>query len=512
MPFRTQIVSEIRACEKIFDVIVIGGGANGCGVALDAASRGLRVALFERFEFGAGTSSRSSKLIHGGIRYLAQGRVSLVREALSERATLLAAAPGIVTPQRFFIPARGLVERLKFSLGVTIYDYLAGPQATAGTPLAADTEGKLVEQLKPGFVRGVCYDDAVFDDCALLQAILRRARSFGAITLNHAAITGMEHDIRSKLTTISVRDAIDGSELTVRGRAIVNAAGAYVDEINQWATTSEAARSVTPSRGAHVVVPREFFDSNHALVFPRTPDGRIMFALPWYGRVLLGTTDTPTTDTTDSPRPSLNEIDSILDVASHFLVRAPAREDVLSCFAGLRPLAGAPAGQATAKRSREHRLSVGPTGMLTISGGKWTTYRLIAEQAVNLACSISNLKAGECITRAMKLSNTPPTEALQRNGSPGVEHTQGRIHSDLPWTTDDVRFAVREAAAVNLSDVLAFHTRFAFVDLELTRRIAPAVARIMAEELRETGDWVEQQCTAANEQLEQFAITPTRAP
>lgn len=516
---RGDAVGRVRATGR-FDVIVIGGGATGAGIALDAASRGLSVALFERGAFGGGTSSRSSKLIHGGLRYLALGQWGLVREALRERATLLANAPAIVRPLEFVLPCYGRFERVKYFCGLQVYDWLAGAALRNPSRGIDNTATRaLVPSLRTEGLHGaVCYTDAGFDDARLLLCVLGRARAVGAVTLNHAEVVALSRTPGGAIDGVMVHDRIDDQQIEVGARVVINAGGPYGDAVRRL-EQGVATTHLTPSQGAHVVVPAHFLGGDRALVLPRTPDGRIMFAIPWQGHLLLGTTDTMVTETPATPRALDTEVDEILAVAGRFLTPAPVRADVLSVFAGLRPLAGAPDNAPSARRSREHVLDVSAGGLVSVSGGKWTTYRLIAEQAVDLAVVSGGLSAPRSRTRDVALATAAADAPYAAYGvdahavaalamaDPALAQP---VHTALPYTGAEYVWAARAELAAHVTDALACHTRALFLDAAAARTIAPRVARLMARELGHDEAWIARETAAAEAAATDFLLTPIR--
>ncbi len=518
---RDAMQAALDARREPFDVAVIGGGAHGAGIALDCASRGYSVALFERDDFAAGTSSRSSKLIHGGLRYVGLGQWGLVREALAERARLIANAPAIVAPLGFVVPLYGLVDALKFPLGLWLYDRLAGrARLTPSRRISRDSALARAPGLVPDALRGAaCYSDAGFDDARLVQALLARARALGAVTLNHAEVVGLDRAHGARLAGVTVRDRETDATREIAARVVVNAAGPWSDRVRGLGGRAGAA-GVTPSQGAHVVVPARFLGGAEALVFPHTPDGRIMFAIPWQGHTLLGTTDTAVELQSDNPRPLAREVDEILAVAARYLDPAPTRADVLSVFAGLRPLAGAPDDAGTAQRSREHRLDVGADGLVTVSGGKWTTYRLIAEQAVDLAAEAAGLPSRPSRTATLPIAplaaGVDPRYAAYGEDAHAVAAIAATdpelgvpLHENLPGTGADYVWAARAALAVHVSDVLAYHTRALFLDAAAASAIAPRVARLLAAELGHGADWIARETAAAQAAAAAFSLDAT---
>ncbi|MGE0861544.1 MAG: FAD-dependent oxidoreductase [Gammaproteobacteria bacterium] len=517
---RAAFVDRARAQKRPWDLVIIGGGANGVAIALDAAQRGLDVLLLEQHDFGSGTSSRSSKLIHGGIRYLAQGRLALVREALAERSLLLAHAPGLVQPLSCLMPAASRLELWKFAAGLALYDKLAGAHGLARSRrLDVDSARRLAPQLTRRPLAGLVeYADARFDDTRLLFAMLRRAAAAGATALNHLRVVDYLRDARGRIRGVVANDMLDGGSHEFEARLVVNAAGAQGDGLRRLATPDLPAQML-PSQGSHLVVPRRFFDSSHALVMPRTPDGRVMFALPWHGHVLLGTTDIALAAAPAEPRASEEEIDQILHVAQRYLHRAPRREDVTAVFAGVRPLAAAPGSAASAKVSREHALLFDDNGLLSVSGGKWTTCRLVAEQCVDLAVARVPLRAPASTTRTLELAGGAsetvdalgfPARALERLQAeqPTLAET---LHPSLPYRGAHIVWAARAEMAMTVADALAFHTRALFIDAAAALAAAPRAATLMAQELERDPTWIAAELAQMEQVAARYALTPIRA-
>jgi len=511
-PRRHELVERLAGLTTALDVVVIGGGATGLGVALDAAARGFTVALFEADDFAKGTSSRATKLVHGGVRYLAQGNVSLVREALRERAIILANAAHLASPLPFVLPTYGwrgrLWDRWFYGVGLAAYDLLAGAASLgrAGLPGPARLLELAPGTQAAGLAGGVTYVDGQFDDARLAVALARTAATHGATVLNYCRVVGLAEDARGTATArvhgVEVEDRETGRRLTVAARCVVNATGVWVDSVRRLDDPS-AATMVTPSQGAHLVVDREFFPGERALIVPKTSDGRVLFAVPWLGKVILGTTDTPLGDSTGAlqpePRPFAEEVDFILAEAANYLARPPGREDVRSAWAGLRPLVKPPQadGRATKRISREHAIEISRHGLVTVTGGKWTTYRAMAEDVL-AACFKAGLlperPAG--VTRSLRLVGAPPpgTPTPPLSAPPGlhlygteaatVTALPGASHELLPGFTEAmVRFAVRHEFARTVEDVLARRSRLLFLDAAAAAGVARDVATVMAEEL-----------------------------
>ncbi len=374
-----------------WDVVVIGGGATGAGVAVDAATRGYEVLLLERADFGSGTSSRSTKLVHGGVRYLRQGHISLVLEALRERERLLRNAPHIVHDLAFVLPCYRRRDVLLFGLGLKAYDLLAGRHHFGHSIIvsAKEVQRRLLTVRTDGLRGGVVYHDGQFDDTRLLIHLLMTAADHGACVLNYATVTGLTRGQNGVVDGVLVRDAERGAEFRAAARVVVNAAGPFCDEVRHMADPG-AAPMLAASQGSHVVLDRAFLPADSALLIPETPDGRVLFAIPWHGHTLVGTTDIAIPSAPVEPRATAMEIDFILETAGRYLAKQPRREDVLSTFAGARPLVKAGSGN-TASLARDHALRVDTPGLVTITGGKWTTYRSMAEGCVDKAAAVARL-------------------------------------------------------------------------------------------------------------------------
>lgn len=505
---RAALLARLQAAPA-WDVVVIGGGATGLGVAVDAAARGFSVALVEAEDFAKGTSSRATKLVHGGVRYLAQGRIGLVREALRERATLLGNAPHLAQPLAFVMPAYAWWEPLCYGAGLKAYDALAGRRGLGPTAWlsARDTVAALPNVRQTDLAGGVRYWDGQFDDARLAVALARTAVGLGAVVLNHCPATGLLR-AGDRVVGVHARDGETGQPLTLRARCVVNATGVWVDAVRDMdrdTGTAALAPMVAPSQGVHLVVDRAFLPGKHALIVPKTSDGRVLFAVPWLGRLLLGTTDTPRSDTPIEPAAAEAEIDFILRESARYLARAPRRADVRSVWAGLRPLvrpAAIAADQAggTQAISREHTIVVGRSGLVTVTGGKWTTYRAMAEDVLARCVEARLLprRGGLDATSGLRLAGAPAQAGGSIEQPPG-EHLYGSDLATLRalpgadrWLWRDgsgglseamVRFAVRHEMARGIEDVLARRSRLLFLDAAEAQRLAQPVAAVLQEEL-----------------------------
>jgi glycerol-3-phosphate dehydrogenase len=508
-----------------FDVVVIGGGATGLGVALDAASRGFSVALIESHDFAKGTSSRATKLVHGGVRYLAQGNIALVREALHERTTLLHNAPHLAQPLAFVMPSYKLLDTPFYGIGLKIYDALAGKAGLGSTEFLGKekTLHYLPTVRAQGLKGGVKYWDGQFDDARLALVLARTAADQGAVVVNYCAATGLLHE-DGKVAGVHCQDRETGTHMTLRARCVVNATGVWVDEFRQKdgdATGRAAKPMVAPSQGVHIVVDREFLPGDHAMLVPKTADGRVLFAVPWLGKTILGTTDTPRHDLDREPLPFKEEVEFILGESGRYLSRAPTRADVKSVWVGLRPLVKPQDedGGNTKGISREHTVLVSRSGMVTVTGGKWTTYRAMAEDVLDKCFGADLLQPRKpACTATLRLigAGAVPAGGLQHKMSdaPGLQaygNEQDLVRS-LPGggralggglSEAMVRFAARFEYARTVEDVLARRSRLLFLDARQAASLAPAVADIL---LQETG--VDPQTEAFLTLAEQYATLP----
>lgn len=486
-----------------WDLAIIGGGATGIGIAVDAATRGCRTVLLEQSDFGKGTSSRSTKLVHGGVRYLQQGNLSLVREALKERGRLRRNAPHLVRNLPFIVPAYRWWEKPFYGIGLKLYDVLAGREGFGPSVLLSRREVlHRIPSLKPErLLGGVQYHDGQFDDSRLLINLVQTAADAGACLFNYAAVTRVLKDAGGSIAGLVFQDLESNVEHELQARCLINAAGPFCDAVRNLDDPG-AAPMIAPSQGVHLVLDRAFLPGDHAIMVPRTPDGRVLFAIPWHGYALVGTTDGPIPKAMLEPKPTGVEIDFILETAGAYLARPPARADVLSAFAGIRPLVKAAQADRTALLSRDHTIQISPSRLLTITGGKWTTYRKMAEDAVDRALALAGLSARPCVTRDLPIHGhhrqAAQFGALAVYGSDAAgireltaEHPELKrpLHSSLPIIAAQVVWAVRHEMARTVDDVLARRTRALHLNARAARDMAPEVARIMASELRKDETW-----------------------
>lgn len=498
-PARADLIAALSSAPER-DLVVIGGGATGLGVAVDAAARGFSVALVEAADFAKGTSSRATKLVHGGVRYLAQGNFALVREALHERGVLMRNAPHLVQPLQFLLPVYGSrgrwIDRFVYGSGLALYDLLAGKAGYGRTeflePAAALERVRGLQGR--GLAGALCYWDAQFDDARLALALARTAIALGATVVNHCSAVDLIHE-HGRVAGSVVEDLETGARHAVRTRCVVNATGVWVDSVRRM--DGQKGDLVAPSQGVHLVVDRDFLPGERAILVPKTRDGRVLFAVPWLGKTILGTTDTPRADLAEEPEPFRQEIDFILGEASRYLARSPGRGDIRSVWVGLRPLVrpAREAGEDTKTLSREHTVRVERSGLVSVTGGKWTTYRAMAEDVV--ACCIEHrlLPArGGGATAGLRLVGAPARGGQALSAPPGLHlyGTEAAIVRSLPGAQRElapglteamVRFAARREYARTVEDVLARRSRLLFLDARLAGAVADRVAAILGEEL-----------------------------
>ena len=502
---RADLLEQLARPQR-YDIAIVGGGATGLGVALDAAARGLSVVLLESHDLAGGTSSRATKLVHGGVRYLAQGNLSLVREALHERATLLHNAPHLAQPLAFVMPAYRWWELPFYGAGLKAYDLLAGAASLGRTEfLSASQALSALPTLRAQGLRGaVRYWDGQFDDARLAIALARTAARHGALVVNHCAVTALVH-VAGRVAGLRCEDRETGRAFEVQAGCVVNATGVWVDALRQLdgqATGRTVQSLVSPSQGVHLVVDAQFLPGRQALIVPRTADGRVLFAVPWMGKLILGTTDTPLQDLPREPLARDEEVDFILSQLGRYLVRVPTRQDVRSQWVGLRPLVR-PAqahGAATRSISREHTVQISPTGLVTVTGGKWTTYRAMAEDVLTHCVEHRLIKPfpaslSKDVTTNLRLvgGEAPPTEPCDLSQSPDLRlyGTEAGVVGALPGadralggglTEAMVRFAARHEYARTVEDVLARRSRLLFLDARLAGALAADVAAVLRQE------------------------------
>lgn len=506
---RENSLASLQSPARPFDVAIVGGGATGLGAAVDAASRGHTVCLIEQSDFAKGTSSRSTKLVHGGVRYLKQGNVSLVLEALRERGLLCRNAPHLVHSIPFVIPSYRWWEGPFYGIGLKMYDGLAGRLGLEPSRFLSKEE---VIELLPTIetehlTGGVIYHDGQFDDARLAINLAQTAAGHGAVLLNHARCDGLIKD-RGHIAGITATDLESGGSLEIRARCVINATGVFADELRAKDEPSAPAM-LSPSQGIHLVLPREFLPGEAAIMIPKTDDGRVLFAVPWHGRLVVGTTDTPVEKASLEPRALPEEIEFVLSHAARYLTRDPQPSDVLSVFAGLRPLVKQDAAASTAALSRDHLIAVSDSGLITITGGKWTTYRKMAEDVIDHAELIGHLDHRPCATHSLPVHGSTAEviaeENLRAYGSDAAAIRElirqqpqlaERIHPSLEFQKAEVVWHVRQEMARTVEDVLARRTRALLLDARASAEAAEIVAVLMAAELKRDRGWIDHQIVA----------------
>ena len=513
-----------QACSgEPFDMIVIGGGATGLGCAVDASTRGYRTLLLEQADFAKGTSSRSTKLVHGGVRYLQQGNISLVREALHERGIMAATAPHLVRPLGFIVPRYAWWEGPFYGIGMKLYDLLAGKLNLAPSRMlnVEQTLAAIPNLESDGLDGGVEYHDGQFDDARMCATLVRTAQDYGAAMLNYAPVVRVLHDGDGHVCGVGFRDQETGDTHEVHGAVVINATGVFANEVRRM--DDDAAESIVePSRGVHLVLDASFLKGDTAIMVPHTDDGRVLFVIPWHGRCLVGTTDEQAPEPCLEPRATDEEVDFILRNAAAYLDRDPTRSDVLSVFAGLRPLVRHE-GKATKKISREHEVLVSRSGLVTIVGGKWTTYRRMADDTLDHAIDVGGLERRDCVTETIRLrgwmehqdTTAALTDWIHMYGADAqevndicdeVERGHELLDEALPYPRGVAVHAARHELARTVEDVLARRTRALLLDARASARCAPQVAALIAAELGRGDDWVQDQIKAYAELAQGYCL------
>ena len=494
---RSEMYDRIRSHPGEWDMIVVGGGATGVGVAIDAAARGYDVLLLEQSDFGKGSSSRSTKLAHGGVRYLGQGNIGLVLEALKERGLMLENAPHIVHDLAFVVPNYDWWEAPFYGLGLKLYQLLAGKHGLGATRILAreETLAHLPTLKTEGLRGGAVYYDGQFDDARLLIHMVATAFEQGATLLNYVEVTDMSRNAHGSIDGVVARDKETDDEFRAVAKVVINATGAFSDRLRLTAEP-DAAPMIAPSQGIHLVFDGAFLSGESAIMVPQTRDGRVLFAIPWHGHTLVGTTDTAIQTVPLEPVAMDEEIDFILSTAGEYLAKAPTRADVLSVFAGIRPLVRASNGGTTAELSRDHVIQVGSSGLVSIMGGKWTTYRRMAEDCVDQAAALAHLPERACATEHLHIhgfhTDGKRKGPLSVYGSDALEidkliagdpKLREQLHPALPYVKAEVVFAARYEMARTVEDVLARRTRALFLNARAALEMAPVVAELMGPEL-----------------------------
>jgi len=517
---RREMLERVLNRSQPWQILVIGGGATGAGIAVDAASRGYEVLLVEQNDFGKGTSSRSTKLVHGGVRYLEQGNISLVMEALRERGIVRQNAPHLVSDLAFVVPRYDWWEAPFYGLGLKVYDLLAGKYGFGSSQLLTreETLARLPTIKKDGLRGGVIYYDGQFDDARLLINLMQTAADHGAAVVNYVQVTGLDKDPDGFVNQASARDVETDREFTIRANVVINATGPFCDSIRKMADPS-ATPLITPSQGIHLVFDGSFLAGNSAILVPHTSDGRVIFAIPWHGHTVVGTTDTPISDVSLEPAPFDSEVEFILETAGRYLHKVPKRSDVLSVFAGIRPLVGNGDAGSTASIPRDHTIKIDDSGLLSIAGGKWTTYRRMAEDVVNQAATLARLPERAPKTETLRIhgfceQDETRTFSIYGSDAAGVEALirEDRalakpLHKDLNYCPAEVIWTTRNEMARTVEDVLARRTRALFLNAQAASEMASTAAEIMARELDCDHHWVANQITSFQNLARRYVLS-----
>jgi glycerol-3-phosphate dehydrogenase len=523
---RQDGIDALNARQAPWDVVIVGGGATGLGCAVEAASRGYDTLLLEMHDFAKATSSRSTKLVHGGVRYLEQGNVSLVFEALHERERLQDNAPHLVRNLSFVVPSYKWWEGPYYWTGMKVYDLLAGSQNFGKSRHLSRSE--TLEQLPTieaeGLRGGIEYFDGQFDDTRLAVNMAQTAVEQGGVLLNYVKVTDLTKNSHGEVDGVVAHDQETDTSYEIGAKAVINATGIFTDTIREM-DDAEAASTLRPSQGTHIVLDRSFLPGESAIMIPKTDDGRVLFAIPWNNRVVVGTTDVPVDEVNHEPEPTEAEISYLIEHSNRYLAKTVRPDDVLSVFAGIRPLVAPPdSGGSTSEIARDHQLYVSDSGLVTISGGKWTTYRQMAEDTIDRASEQGNLPPHPSVTNELKLHGAHPNadqfgdlaaygsdaSALQAlmDERPALAEP---LDDRLPIRGAQVVWAVRHEMARTVEDVLSRRTRCLLLDAQASIDIAPQVASLMAEELDANASWVQDQVAAYEAVAKNYLMTPSPA-
>lgn len=517
---RTEMLERVRTRKEDWDFIIIGGGATGIGCAVDAASRGFDVLLLEQNDFGKGTSSRSTKLVHGGVRYLAQGNVSLVRESLKERGILFKNAPHLVHKQSFVVPVYSYWDKFFYAAGLKTYNILSGKYGFGKSEILSveETIERLPNIKKENLHGGILYFDGQFDDSRLLINLAETAAEQNAVLLNYARVFAFNYDENGNIDGAAVSDEITGQIFLAKAKVVINATGAFSDFLRQM-SDRKSEKLITPSQGIHLVFDKKFMPSESAMMIPKTSDERVLFAIPWHDHTVFGTTDTPLEKPELEPKATEAEIEFILETAKQYLENPPQREDILSIFVGIRPLVKTENSKNTASLSRDHTIEINKTNLLTITGGKWTTYRTMAEDAIDQATTLAKFPEKKSITEKLKIHGFSEDFAkfgdLKIYGADAIEiqklikenpELNEKLHAELPYRKAEIVWFCRHEMPQTVEDILARRTRALFLNAKAAIEIAPKIAEIMAaESKREDAEfWIAEQIKQFNQTAQNY--------
>jgi len=516
---RDHFLEQIQDKKKIWDMLVIGGGASGAGVVLEAASRGYSALLLEQSDFAKGTSSRSTKLVHGGVRYLQQGNISLVLEALKERGIMRQNAPHLVHDLAFIVPSYDWWEGPFYGIGLKVYDLLSGKQGFGNSKML--TREETIQHLPNiethGLNGGVLYYDGQFDDARLVINILQTAAEQGAAILNYMRVISLQKK-DNIISGVLALDQEKGKEYSINAKVVINATGPWSDQIRGM-ENPQSEKIITPSRGTHIVLDRSFLPGTDAIMVPHTDDGRILFAIPWQDRVVVGTTDVPMNDLPLEPTPTEDETDFLLEHTARYLKKDPSKEDVRSVFSGIRPLVTPPEQADTAAISREHLVYISAGGLVTLAGGKWTTYRKMAEDTVDQALLVAGLDDQPSVTKTLNIhgyhQHAQQFESLADYGADALE-IKRLMDSDTNLAKSicheptiyaaEVIWTVRHEMARTVEDFLARRTRLLLLDAKKSMQIVPTVARLMASEMNKSESWLDSQVSDYNDLARNYLL------
>ncbi|EDY82369.1 FAD dependent oxidoreductase domain protein [Verrucomicrobiia bacterium DG1235] len=504
---RQTALATLRSQTAPFDILIVGGGATGLGTAVDAASRGHSIALVEQADFAKGTSSRSTKLVHGGVRYLRQGNVSLVLEALRERGLLYRNAPHLVHDMAFVIPNYKWWEGPFYGVGMKVYDALAGNLGLAPSQILnlEETLERIPTIETEGLTGAVVYHDGQFDDSRLAINLAQTAVQHGATLANYTKCVGLLKTDDGQVQGILAEDTETGDQFEILAKAVVNATGVFADQLRRQ-DEPQAPEIISASQGIHIVLPKKFLPNDAAIMVPKTDDGRVLFAVPWHDRVVVGTTDTPLPEKSLEPRALQSERDFIMEHAAKYLAHDPKPEDVLSIYAGLRPLVKSGDASNTAALSRDHTILISESGLLTVTGGKWTTYRKMAEDVVDHIEIVTGIEENPCATKTLPIFGSTTEKIPEPNLAPyGTESAKihsiiqqqpesaAPLHPRLPYQEAEVIHHARHEMARTVEDVLARRTRALLLDAQAAIESAPRVAQLLATELHQDQAWTDNQ-------------------
>jgi len=515
---RNEMIKNLESTEE-WDLIIIGGGATGLGSAVDAASRGYKTLLLEAHDFAKGTSSRSTKLIHGGLRYLKQGNINLVTEALKERGLLYKNAPHLIGHREFLVPNYQWWEGPFYGIGLKVYDLLAGELGIAKSKSLSkeETLAKIPSLEQEDLRGGTIYFDGQFDDSRLAITLARTCADHNGTLINYMPVTGMLKD-GGTISGVEAVCSLTGKKHQIKAKGVINACGIFSDEIRRM-DEKKAEKRILTSQGSHIILDRSFMKSSTAIMVPHTDDGRVLFIVPWKNHLVVGTTDLNIDEPVLEPKPFEEEIEFLLEHAGKYLIKDPKREDVLSAFSGIRPLVKTSSDQDSSKVSRDHLIFASDSKLLTICGGKWTTFRKMAEDVIDKAIALFKLVERPCTTESLKLhgylEGVHEIDSWCVYGSDAKEmtrlmkdspHSNEPMHQDLTYLPVEVIWAVKHEMAIHLEDVLARRTRALFLNARASIEIAEKVARMMAKELGHGEDWILQETKAFKKLAENYLL------